>query len=238
MQAVSRTLLLFFLLTSLAGATTLDSLSSNNSTVETRSFSSGRIDSIRSLAAYDYETARFSPVDFMDAVLAWLWYNLFKHLFNPRFESLWELLIYFLAFLALVYIIRRFLQSEFSTLFYTKDKNPPDVSAITEDDIHALPLEKLLEESISKQRYRDAVRLLYLISLKHLADHGVVLWRTGKTNHEYNSEIKNESLKNQFSMLTRVYEYVWYGDFEVAAERFQAIKSDFRQFEKHTRLPV
>lgn len=230
-QAVTKILLLFFLLTSLAGATTLDILS-DSSTSEIRGFNPARLDSIRSLAAYDYQTARFSPVDVVDMVLAWLWYNLFKHIFNPRFESLWEIVIYIVAFIALFYIIRRFLQSEFSTLFYTKEKQSPDVSAISEDDIHSAPLQTLLDESLRAQKYRDAVRLLFLISLKQLADLKLIQWQAGKTNHEYNSELKSELLKQRFSTLTRVFEYVWYGEFPVDARRFQAIKADFLQFEK------
>lgn len=201
---------------------------------EIRTFNESRLDSIRALPEYNYEKARFSPVDFVDMVLAWLWFNIFKYLFNPKLESFWQFIIYLLAFLALIYIIRRFMKSEWSTLFYRQVKENPDDLRFSEDDIHDVPLKDFLRKSMAEKKYQDAVRLLYLILLKNLADKNLINWRPGKTNHEYQAEIEDDEIKKQFSHLTRLYEYIWYGDFKISATEFDTIHNSFDQFVSRT----
>jgi hypothetical protein len=195
-----------------------------------RNFNEARLDSIRALPAYDYNSTHFSPVDIVDMILAWLWFNLFKHIFNPQLETFWQIVIYLLALVALIYIIRRFMKSEASALFYKNEKKGFDITGVTEDDIHTVPLNELLQQSLSEKKYREAIRLHYLILLKNLADNHLINWQPGKTNHQYQAELENERIKNQFGHLTRLYEYIWYGDFKVSTAEFETIRQNFSDF--------
>jgi len=97
-----------------------------------------------------------------------------------------------------------------------------------------VPLKDFLQKSMAEKRYRDAVRLLYLILLKNLADKNLINWRPGKTNHEYQAEIEDDEIKKQFSHLTRMYEYIWYGDFKISATEFDTIHDRFDEFVSKT----
>ncbi|KAA3609918.1 MAG: DUF4129 domain-containing protein [Calditrichaeota bacterium] len=198
--------------------------------VEQRSFSNERLEKFRSDPEFNYEHQSFSSISLIDVFLSWLWNNFFKYLLNPGTSSFWEVLIYLFAFGTLFYLVRQFMKNKLGSLFYKPEKESASISAISEDNIHDADLNKLLEQEIQNNRFRNAVRLLYLISLKLLSDKNFINWKIGKTNYDYYSEIKNDSLKTPFSGLTRLYEYAWYGEFEITEDSFSAISGYFENF--------
>ncbi len=198
--------------------------------IECRKFDAEQIDAIKADPEFDYERQSFSSISLVDIILAWLWNNFFKYLLSPGTASFWEVLIYVFAFATIVYLVRQFMKNRFGQLFYKPEINSGNISALSEDNIYETDLNRLLEQAIKNQRFRNAVRLLYLISLKLLSDKNFILWKIGKTNHDYCSEIKSDLLKFKFSSLTQLYEYVWYGDFEITKSRFETITTSFQKF--------
>lgn len=88
-------------------------------------------------------------------------------------------------------------------------------------------LDKMLQLYRNNQAYREAVRILYLMYLKFLHHTGVVALRINKTNKEYCSEIKNELTRSAFRKLSRLYDYVWYGQFSIASQEYAQIEEAF-----------
>lgn len=95
------------------------------------------------------------------------------------------------------------------------------------EDIHQIDFEKAVESAIAVKDYRLAVRLLYLRSLKQLSDANLIKWQLEKTNYTYLNELKDTEQRRRFSVVTRQFEYVWYGDFPVDGQSFQAINASF-----------
>jgi len=63
-----------------------------------------------------------------------------------------------------------------------------------------------------------------------LKDGGVIEWLPDKTNSNYLYEIKNAEVKNQFSHLSYLYEYIWYGEFSINDREYQEAKTTFGNF--------
>ena len=81
--------------------------------------------------------------------------------------------------------------------------------------------------------YRLAIRLHYLKSLRLLDTLGKIIWRSGKTNHDYLLEIKDTELKEEFDNLSYIYEYSWYGQFEIeSAIQYQQLRDPFQTLYK------
>ena len=76
-------------------------------------------------------------------------------------------------------------------------------------------LETLLKDAIDSEEYRIAVRFYYLLILKKLTASNLIVWQQEKTNEDYIKEIKETSLQSKFSESTRVYDFVWYGNFNI-----------------------
>jgi hypothetical protein len=61
--------------------------------------------------------------------------------------------------------------------------------------------------------------------LKHLREKKLIDYQFQKTNSDYKSEITQDLIKADFTYLSRLYEFVWYGDFELNVTDFKKVKS-------------
>ena len=98
------------------------------------------------------------------------------------------------------------------------------------DNIHDINMDDELEKAITVRNYRLAVRLLYLKSLKQLNDAGLIHWEPNKTNTDYSNELQNFEQRLAFNLLTRQFEYIWYGEFSIDADVFGRISDLFKDF--------
>ncbi len=118
-----------------------------------------------------------------------------------------------------------------SLLFNSKPENR-SVESPLEEDIHGIHFEEELLKALNKAHFRQAVRLLYLQSLKELSDRNLIDWQLGKTNRTYLLELKEMPMKEHFASLTGQFEYVWYGGFSLGEQEFERIQEEFRTFNK------
>jgi hypothetical protein len=111
---------------------------------------------------------------------------------------------------------------------------------IIDDDIEIESAEKLsridfrksIQQTLAKENYRLAVRFYYLWVIQQLSDDGSITFSKNKTNQAYVRELtKNQRVSNEistsFKTCTRLYEYVWFGNFAVDKSRFEEIKPQF-----------
>ncbi|MBC7887805.1 MAG: hypothetical protein H7Z13_07935 [Ferruginibacter sp.] len=89
---------------------------------------------------------------------------------------------------------------------------------------------KLIAQAVIENNYRMAVRYHYLQSLQKLVAKGAIQFAAYKTNFQYLAELSGKTYKNAFAALTFNYEYVWYGEFEIDGDLFNAIQNKFKQF--------
>jgi len=90
-------------------------------------------------------------------------------------------------------------------------------------------LRVLIEEAEAEENYRLASRYWFLNTLKHLKDQALIEYQFQKTNADYKSEISIQNIKIEFSYLSRFYEFVWYGDFELTPAEFGSAKNRFER---------
>lgn len=89
--------------------------------------------------------------------------------------------------------------------------------------------ERILEE-VNSGNYRQAVRYMYLKTLKLLSDYNFITLHAKSTNQDYVRQMNNHRGLGQFRQLTRIYEYVWYGEFDPSDSQFEIIRSNFNKF--------
>jgi hypothetical protein len=103
------------------------------------------------------------------------------------------------------------------------------------DDIFALPYDAEIGKAESANNFRLAVRLWYLQILKELADNHRIDYRHERTNSDYVSQLYNTPYYRDFFRLTRNFEYTWYGQFDLSAEAYEMMRTDFSTFKKGLR---
>lgn len=86
----------------------------------------------------------------------------------------------------------------------------------------------LIAKAKGENNFRLAVRYLYLQLLQKLSAAGAISFAVDKTNAEYVRELSDKPFKSDIQELTRYYDYVWYGEFEMNADQYERIESRFK----------
>jgi hypothetical protein len=101
------------------------------------------------------------------------------------------------------------------------------------ENIFGINYQKELDKALKDKNYRLAVRLMFLRQLKILSDKNIIQYKQERTNLDYLTQIHSSKYYKDFFRLTRNYEYVWYGKFELKPETFNVIKSEFENFDRN-----
>lgn len=101
--------------------------------------------------------------------------------------------------------------------------------AITGDTHLSIPsdgrsMKTLAEEAVAGGDLNLAVRYLYQHSLELLRKRELIQWRPHKTNTEYLLELRGNPVYDPFRQLTRISEFVDYGEFDMDAERYSTFE--------------
>jgi len=103
---------------------------------------------------------------------------------------------------------------------------------IASENIFDINYQREIEKAVNARDYRLAVRLMFLRLLKQLSQKKIIEYKQERTNLDYLSQLNSTGYYNDFFRLTRNYEYVWYGKFDVSRETFGVIKNQFENFDR------
>lgn len=92
-------------------------------------------------------------------------------------------------------------------------------------------LASMIQEAEAQNNFRVAVRYRYMKVLQDMDERKIISLNAQNTNWDYVNRMGSHPLKNKFLLLTRAYEYVWYGEFELNTEQYGYLKTEFQQFE-------
>jgi len=90
-------------------------------------------------------------------------------------------------------------------------------------------LELRLEEALLRGDYRACVRIYFTFILKELIRLNHIKWRKELTNYDYWLQLQNRSGAAAFAESMRIYELVWYGDYEITEADFQEVAPHLEQ---------
>lgn len=93
--------------------------------------------------------------------------------------------------------------------------------------------EQLISRAETNTDYRLAIRYQYLQVLKALSLKNLISIEDDKTNAEYLNEIQNVNLNIQLSKILYIYDYTWYGEFEINKTQYDIAKTKFQSLLKY-----
>lgn len=106
--------------------------------------------------------------------------------------------------------------------YQLEEKNPTEIP-LTE-------LQRLLNEALAKGDYRGAVRIYFIFIIKDLTEKRWIKWEKEKTNLHYLREMSGRKEFDDFNQSVSYFEIIWYGERELDASKFEAIKPSFTKF--------
>lgn len=205
----------------------------DSSKIDVRKFDAKAIDKFKADKDFNYSGKSVGEPTFWEILWDWFW-NTLNWWFSkiPFGGSILKYLFLALAVGLLTYVIFKILGVDvIGMLRGNPDKIDLPYSESLEN-IHEINFDTEIEKAISQHNYRLAVRLLYLRCLKQLSDHNLIQWQIDKTNSAYVVELSDPDQKQTFGLLTRQFEYVWYGNFAIDKQAFTNINQLFQNFKK------
>ena len=201
----------------------------DSSLLQVRSFSDSSLQVYKNDRNFQYERQVIEKPSLWDRFWRWFW-NLYDEIMSTKTGQVTIKIIYWILGLgAIAFFVYKIMRMNRLSLFTSSET--ATAYKIESENIHAIPFDAAINEALQNGNYRLAVRLLYLQSLKTLADKEVINWQSNKTNTDYWREISNPSLQYSFKLITGIFEYGWYGSHAVTKEDFSEMKEEILKFQ-------
>ncbi|MCH8495086.1 MAG: DUF4129 domain-containing protein [Balneolales bacterium] len=183
--------------------------------------SADRIESYRN--RHDFAQIEESRLSIWDLITYW-----FRTLTSalPDNEMI-RFLVYLIVGALLLYLISWLVYRSFNSTHFRQNKVAQfgDAGGRFSSDSGGANPEDLLQSG----DFRNAIRLMLIDSLQNLASEKMIALDKDKTNRDYLYELPEGALREHFSTLSRIYNYVWYGDFEPAQFQVDAAQNAWKQ---------
>ncbi|MFK7834518.1 MAG: DUF4129 domain-containing protein [Winogradskyella sp.] len=212
--------------------------------IEKQDISESDLETYKSDKDFNYEEV-IAEDNFLDKIERWL-----RNFLTKFWESIFGVgtatgLLYFiftilpyLLLAILIFLLIRFFLKVNSNNLITKAKKEGSISFTEEEQIiKNEDIPALIKDAIQQKNYRLAIRYYYLLSLKQLTENNSISWQPQKTNEDYIKEIDKEHLRLDFKNITKIYDYVWYGEFSVDAVKFETLRLPFENLNKTITKP-
>jgi len=139
-----------------------------------------------------------------------------------------RVIFYILLILLTIFVLYRVIVTNNLFVFGSRRRNKKLAQEDEQNGIEDDNLDEKINASIIAQEYRVAVRYLYLKSLKLLNNKGWIRYSSESTNYDYVKQTGSFPIAKDFAYLTRAYEYVWYGEFEINNSQFDILFTNFK----------
>jgi hypothetical protein len=157
--------------------------------------------------------------------------NLFRFSSNKTSMQFVEIMLQAIAIiivLVVIYMIVKALMNKEGKWIFGKnsDKKLIHYTEI-EKNLHLADFEKLIRSTLESGEKRLSIRYYYLWLLKKMSAAQLIVWDIEKTNSDYLHELQSQARKDEFAYLSYLYNYIWYGEFEIDDAIFGKAKSAF-----------
>ncbi len=200
----------------------------DTSSIAVRSMDGAALKKLKAFKDFQYIQLQEPPKSLWDRFWSWFWWNI-EQLFKTRNGriTIWTILS-LVAVVIIGFFVWKVMGMNKGGLFARKTEGGLDY-AIGDDNIHNISFDEAIQEAINSGNYRQAIRLLYLQSLKTLSDKSFIDWQINKTNSDYLTEVKERPWNTLFRSLTYSFEYTWYGEMAIGKDDFAVMQTQFQQ---------
>lgn len=198
----------------------------DKSEIEIRKIDESNLEKFKNDEDFNYYRIYKSPETLWDK-LKYFIRKIINFLFNNQ-KPIGILIRYIIILILISAIIFFLVKSKFRRLFFKNKTVSEDIlTSEINEDINKLDIEDLIKKAKLDKNWRLATRYYYLKLLKLLSTNEIIVWEINKTNRDYINELRESNYFEKFKKLSKIYNYVWYGDFSISETDFIAISVEF-----------
>ncbi len=158
------------------------------------------------------------------------WFNVVDEKKAANFTKYFFRTLYIIVFIVVLYFILKTLLNDEGNWIFGRSTPKLNVNAtVLKEELLETDFNELIRKAKENHDYRLAVRYYYLQVLKSLTEKEIIDWDNEKTNQDYYNEIKDPELKEQFEYISYIYDYCWYGEFQLDEKSFINAEQKFNQ---------
>jgi hypothetical protein len=163
-----------------------------------------------------YERAPDQSPTLLQRLRAWFFERITRFFSNRVAADIYTYAWYIFFGILLLFAIILIFRSEINAVFKIRDAKVETGTANWDvDDIMERNFLKMAGEMAETGDYRSALRYRYLHLIQLLAAGNLIVWRPDKTNHDYQRELAGTPVREAFRYMTYLFNYTWYGHFEL-----------------------
>jgi hypothetical protein len=191
-----------------------------------------KIEKYREDARFKYYRERSNNPGLLDRIIRWLW-DLLPDMSGPvtTVFGAFKYVVLGIIVLLIVLLVLKLAGVNYKVLLGKKKVDTAEIDIYTEN-VNEMDFETLIRNALQSKNYRLATRFLYLKNLKLLSDKEIIKWDITKTNISYIYEINDQSLRSKFLDTSLIFDYVWYGEFDIDSIQYAEIDNRMNDFAK------
>lgn len=159
----------------------------------------------------------------------WVKMKLFQWFSNALYRmnelGLIELLAYILGLVCLGFIIYNLINHGFSFGLVNTTNQKSELDLVISNDKE--DFDKRIEQAKKNGDSREVVRLSFLKIISELNNKDIIKYSEDKTNRDYFYEIKDDDIKSQFKKVSNIFDYTFYGEFEITDSHLTQVEPLF-----------
>ena len=155
---------------------------------------------------------------------------------NLSFSSGWATFFYILIAAILLAIIAYLIIKNYK-------KNPKVEKVSFEEELEKSPqeisiteLQRLLQQALKDENFREAVRIYFIFILKELSERKWIDWKKDKTNLSYLREMRSRKEFPLFKTAVNIFDVVWYGNDHLERSAFEVFEPELKKM--HEKLGI
>ncbi|MES2515545.1 MAG: hypothetical protein V4580_15425 [Bacteroidota bacterium] len=171
-----------------------------------------------------------TEIGFWDKIWDWLLNSIFGKADYDDKITMQKIVMWILVIAGVTVVIWLLTRTEFTSFLKGNTRNAAFNFSDVEDIANVDFDEKILK-AYQERDFRVAVRWLYLKQLFALNQKGTIIYQPYKTNIDYSLELTKMPYQKHFMELSRIYDYVWYGQYAISESDYQLFEANFKKFE-------
>lgn len=206
-------------------------------------FSEEKLEEYRQQAEFDYteEVSEENWWTMFKRYISLQWQKLMNWLFGDvEATGFWQYIIQAIPYLLIAgfLIFAVWLFGKLNPAASLLSRSQKGKVTLTEEEkiVRDEDIRGLISQAEADENFRLATRYHYLLVLQQLSNKGFIKYIFSKTDEDYLVELESPQIKEQFKKVTRIYDFIWYGNFGVGHEDYEKISREFRKINELTKV--
>jgi hypothetical protein len=168
--------------------------------------------------------------------LHWLSESIFGKADSSTKATIFDGMIWIFVIAGICIVIWLLSRTEFTSFLKGNSKKKSFNFTDVDEDISSINFDERIAKALLENDYRLAIRWNYLKQLHLLNQKNSIVYEPYKTNIDYQFELAKTNLIAPFKDISKIYDYVWYGEYAIDSAAYQNYAKQYLDFEKSTHV--